>query len=1112
VNMSPFEIGKYFEKISIENKFTKEGKFVYIKEALRMIDGKQFTYANLNPILESLCGSYNLEMWRESNHHFENKWEKQTLEKVITHFKLHERVDDLLNRVNEKNKISKIKLKLEIIAECSGGPYDYDSLPERLFLGLVEDTFSSENPDLSILNLGELFQLISPILKRANALSEASPSKENAIYDFDRFSELVVIKELIKRKSLISFDSKEKILIENKRSLNYLSGNMAFRDLCIFGDEISSLLLFQNERDAFIKLLTEKDLADLNGEELLATESLIESVLPRSVNKDKLIKYFIIRALTSDMDIKDKIDVLKRRKRSIGPEEIQIVAEQIYDLDSYKLFKAALSEIYTDYLTGKRNANGIALIDFTSSEANQNPEDILTTSTNDPGRSTLITNDFAGKWLDLYLPNGINTRKGIGESFGLIKFDTTTKKVVTSGVLRDVFMSFKDSITSLKNLSASKKAAIVLKCLTDPNGLLTSNSKDSEESKKRKKQKLTDLVLEGLSFNNDFIQEVIKFGIKNTPAQLISLPVAQILSKFLFRGLDISKLDTRLLLDQIPFRANNAASTRTQAYYAKDMPYILESTTEDLMYFGLAYSSNQDSKVSKLAQESNRKYRTIVDKLVSQIEMGGLEEDSEQGSSLSPSVEAIIKALEFSAPYIRAMQIAVQMIDFPPEILDRLSRTQDSVKANGKGEFWMNLVERSASELELGNIVNAEGFRIDSYLGGGSLFTTYSAEITDKDGVKRQAVIKTLNPNAEAFVNKSYNAAISTFHSVETSSKDPKTIEYARIASSLIELSNKWCKMDINDTEYNERDDQFRESIEMFNSQNSQGIHIEAPRRIFNSKKVKIEERYDGITLNKLLNDKEVPPEKKSQYIKTLSKLFEHQFNFSSWKDSSGEKKYILHSDPHAGNYMVSFDKPDTLGVIDRSMYLVLKESEVRIFRSLLKGNGVTFVGQFMAKCLEINGVVGKEALKIIVRITGKLGKEFFKQKITRKTNPLSYLQVISKEFLDYGESFTYIGNVDGLNEEQTLVLETVKLYPYRNPKELFRIIKYNSKIDFASLKLTLQELEDKKVIHNRCIKIPVQYNLMIRNIVAMDKLKQRYGKSNLRFQLLLLLLNNIHH
>jgi len=392
-------------------------------------------------------------------------------------------------------------------------------------------------------------------------------------------------------------------------------------------------------------------------------------------------------------------------------------------------------------------------------------------------------------------------------------------------------------------------------------------------------------------------------------------------------------------------------------------------------------------------------------------------------------------------------------------------------------------------------------------LGGGSLFTTYGATIRGKDGNQQKIVIKMLNPNAEEFIHMSYDFSSEVLAQAEQESGG-KTKQDIKFANSLLELSKTWCIKDINDDVYPELDDLFHSTAQSYN-QDKGKVLIELPGRIQATKKIKVEALYPGVTLNKFLAKENVSAEKKREVVQDLLDFFDYQFTFSPRTTTAGQKEYIFHSDPHTGNYMIDVEAPSQrLGVIDRSLYISLKEEDVNILKLLKVGENLKFIRSFTDKCLELSQTPESEAKKIRSKISVKLVSEAITQSLKGEKNDSAYLQIILQEFAQYGEKYSVkdinSANLDRskLQKNQLMIIDYLKDNPNVEISVMYDVLKnlmLNGTKDsirqltFAQFKKIVSNMFEDKILFKKTIEVPLEYRLMIRNIVAMKNLKKKW-------------------
>lgn len=885
------------------------------------------------------------------------------------------------------------------------------------FLGFVESIMHDAKVDIKALDQFELVSLCLPLIKLAdNPINPIGASY--GIEDMDRFYKLPFIQELIKKVENVHFDNLQdlrKYIEETDQKYNHIFSPGTQNFIPIYEDDVSSIILYKQIRDEIQKLtdsLQRRDYPDMI--------KLLNERFPSSPQKRELIRTMEIDYINDkSIDIHDKIKFYFEEYKLLGIEGASLVAEQITDIPTWQIFYEQYHALKKDYLSGQESVEAVALTDYATSMLTKQADHLIKTVSTSPEASREVSTEWAINWIHTYM----TLRDG---------YDRKTGKFVLGGPARHGFISFADAISAFKDLPKDKKFVIALKALEDQDGLLKSEGG---------RNLLEKMVIEGLDLKDEFFSQIL-VGIIKSKEPVVSIPIAQMLTPLMFRGLDTNAVDMAMVGQA---RGSDYKDIKYQDYF-QDLPRILGSGTREIRDFGFRYRQQPNSGLMQLAKESSLIYLDTLDKIKKRVtplsrDDETSEKDKPVESHLTPSTEAMIRAGETSALFIRGMQMAVQIKEFEPAVRERLLKTQDSTKGMDKLRFWDNLLKKAdlnepGADVQLERILREDLISLDKYLGGGSLFTTYGATIRGVDGSPRAVVIKMLNPNAELFIKEAYELSATTLEGIEQNNTG-KVRQDARFARSLIELSDTWCVQDINDPNYIGRDEAFRATVNAFNKERGRVI-VNVPKRIYTSVKVKIEDQSTGITLNKFLEDKEVPAERKREAVEDLLALFDFQFEYSP-ASPQGKRTFYFHSDPHAGNYMIDPESPEIkLDAIDRSMYLSLEQRDVEMFKLMKDGQGVQFVDKFIKRCLEINDIQGNEAQKIYGLTAVKLAREKAKQFLQRrggKTDNSAFLQIIMQEFTNHGE-----------------------------------------------------------IKGNKTIEIPLEYRLMIRNIVAMQNLRTGFA------------------
>ena len=905
---------------------------------------------------------------------------------------------------------------------------------------------------------------------------------------FRKFNELYnlpFIQELVKRYSNLTF-SNTNDLYSFLSSLP-VSQNASDKKYFLWGDGFGSTILFGSLRKELVRLT--KDIS-FKAENFNTLVKIFDEFFPNTIEVSARLKQLCIEYLESkDISIEDKIKFFEGKYKILGVEGATVLGEQLTTLDHFKLFRMVAAKEFNKYLSGEEDLSKVALGDFASSMLSYRSKKILDTVSIDDKSKAEITTEYAELWLQVVAPTG-------EEDYSMAYYDLNKRKIIVKRNSKYTFKTFVDIVDSLKALSLGKRLSLAIKLLSDKDGFLTGNGN---------KTLLTIMIQSALKIKVKLIDEVIKAAIMNPDSDVVGFPAAKLLAPMLFQGLDSNLVNTKSIglttREQSGFEKARSIP-RFVNLFTQDLEHILSSKTRDIVIYGYIYSDDFDSIPAKELQQSAIEYQTVL----SNISAGTgsnkteLETKTKERSKLDSSFEAIIGALETAAIFVKALQISVQVKSFPEEVKDRLSKTQDSMRGQTKLSFWENLVKRAEYEPEITKLINGELVSLDEYKGGGSLFTTYAATVKDKDHKERKVVIKMLNPNAESFIRKTFEFSKSSIKEVIDSSSDVVNYQ-ARIIDSLLDLSHEWCLKEIDDATFEKDDEAYRSVIGAFNASQNAEL-VAAPGRVYTSERIKIEDICKGNTLNNILNDKDVPNETKERLLGILTQFFQFQFEYSPRRNANGEKEYLFHSDPHTGNYIsdTSLDKP-FINVIDRNMYIVLNEDEKNIFKLFNQGHYISFARKLISRCIDQSDLKqsSKNRLKNTVLI--KLFVENQKQRSNKENDPFKYLEIISDSFLNNPEysvvvklSETEETDKHLLSEQEAFILNYFEKSPSLNinnaysklskDKEFHELIP--SKTAYEKI---LVEMFDKNLLKRKVAEIPLNYRLMIRNVILMRNL-----------------------
>lgn len=876
----------------------------------------------------------------------------------------------------EKAEIERTDIQIKLISGTIADSQNH-------VLQFAEDIMQTSKIDIKTANQYQLLATCKPLFELANRDDSSFIYRDERITDFERFYHLPFVQEIVTKVEAVHFDSLEQLESYTSEAKKKYLEYPVNANFSLFEDDVYSVILAKPVRSEFMRLVD----TGITKDQYPTLIKILNSHVPYSPQRRDLIRSMQQSYLKDDqIPLQNKMDMFFKEYELFGVEGAVLVAEQITDVATYRQFREKLGDLGQEYITGKKDVTGVAAADIVSTLLTQKADLLIKTVSDDPKTSAQVSTDMAVQWLRTYMTEDSWRSKEV-------RYDDATNKFVLTSSGRSAFISFEDTVDYLKGLDDGKKLSIALKALSDQDGLLITE---------RGRSTLEHMLKEGLDITEPFLRAVIEQGTSGD-AKIIGLPASQMLVPFLFRALDTQAIDYQQIRGTEISERVKGETVYTKVRnkgYSPHLEQIFNSSTRDLRYFGFRYQSQPNSVLAQQAQESSETYFGIMENLQNQIIAPQNIEttSSTEKAILDPSTEAIIKAGETSPIFVRGMQMAVQLIDFDPALQRRLAETQDSMKGLEKLRFWDNLLTKATFDPELQRFINEDLISLDSYLGGGSLFTTYGATVKDSSGESRNVVIKMLNPNAEEFIHLSYGFSTDVLQRIEEKyGRKPR--ERAKLAGTLLDLANNWCIKDINDGSYIERDDAFKSTVTRYNKQRGSEV-MRAPERGYTSKKVKVEDRYEGTTVNKMLNNPDVAPERKKAIVQELVNFFDFQFETPSTVNNEGADVFIFHSDPHTGNYLTEMDQEGVnLGVIDRSMYLALGRNDVEILKRLKDRDYIGFLSSFVESSLNKNHIIGFQRNKIKFTIFGDIGAERLAQAISHHPNPMNYLQKVMNTF-----------------------------------------------------------------------------------------------------------------
>lgn len=797
---------------------------------------------------------------------------------------------------------------------------------------------------------------------------------------------------------------REQISIQVKgiRCIRY--GNpMPFQDKTyseynIFSD--SALNLYFNNQ--IVQCLEGIIQQDIPPQEFGNVYTFVSEFFPSNPQRNQLLRDINLYYLnSSEIDLNQKIDYLIENSDRVGPEGIIILGEQIENIEDYRNFKKRLGPRLENYLNGSKELSAIATTDYATSRFIDNMQNLFETCMDDPYSQKKQSTAFAQRWLNSTLNgNSSFAPKDYGVNSDLITFDPHTLVFTVNDRARQSFKSVHDLFENIHSLSHLQRIGIIHKLLTDSKGALT-----NEQGRKKLSQEL----IQALNLPDGLVKEALIQSCLDVDAKLIALPTANMLSPLLGRSLQVEAIDLESL-KEVSYSSDTQKSIKLgDNLSTQQVKYLINSPTQQITQFGLGYHSDPNSPLFRLSSHSDRVYDQSLSTLQTIVRSSyetSNKPQTETSSEINPGLEAIIKGIESSGALgIRALQLAVQFYQFPPEMHKRLSSAFDSVPALSKVFFWENLDRLCNDSSDTEALIQRA--TVKKCLGGGSLQTTYEAHFKEPDDTITVGTLKMKNPNVAARLKDTYTAAKTVLDHVAENSRDEAIKQQARVASMLIDLSQNWCLADINDKTFEIDDDNFQQTIDKYNQTAGFGA-VYAPDRIFTAEKLTSEKLVTGRTVNQILNDEAVDGKTKQDLVWTMTEFFLYQLK-EPVTLPDGNKEYLIHSDPHVGNIIADLSGEDIkMGVIDRSLFIKMNEKEASLIRKMIDGSNISdFTYSTIDYLLSHNKIGGIQKGLITSQIFGKLASEFTKQFARGNVDKISLLNTLFMELnKSQGDSF----------------------------------------------------------------------------------------------------------
>lgn len=831
-----------------------------------------------------------------------------------------------------------------------------------------------------------------------------------------------------------------------------------------YEDRLSVNVILRNLRKSFLEMI---ETLEPNQTDLQELYKVCKTVLPNNIRTDEICRNIRTSFLESDADFSEKVKFFKEFSEDCDYDDLLFLVEQIKGdrnnpgkfWEDWKLVHNTLGEIVEQYLSGKKSSRKLIAADFLASNLNK-VVDIISTTDYGKVTSEEHTNKLALKWLESVTIKGhsildryfeekdkewFNRKKN-----GMLRLNKEKNRVSVSAEAREYFYSLKDLIKLLKSFGNYEKMYLINKSLVSEGGYLLNDEN---------REKLSIIVKKSLELNDpfmsDFAHSLIMEAQKGTDERDYFLMVASnALAPNLFGSLGIENLNYDSLLEEY----NKRAHALDKIPNIEILKNLLESDTKNISASGFQYYHPNSKIISPLFTESEEDYEKTLKLLESKFKREVVNEELEDSEDLiiARNLEILFKGAENTILGTRAIQLLRQMMRFKDKNLDlRMARSFDANPGLDRLRFFMAL--NSATKYDAGledflknkliDIVRRDDKRDN--LGGGSMATTYKAEILDDKNDIIPAAIRALVPGADMQVEgfsklliRSLDRMVDTPRRKDETEKEyEEKMRYTYLARTIVQLATNWCISDITDNVYEERDDIFREqSIEMYNNWKKNNNFV-APDRIYTSfgNFVRVEGLAGGITLRAFLDDENISSELKSEVVKQV--ILFNRFQYAD-KNLPNDLTQLVQSDPSIGNYLVEIveGKP-IIHVLDRGLMLPVSETRIEMFNSLFNKQYSKFFSMFLDEILEYN----------------------------LEKNP-------TYEFLKYSNNFLRY-------EVKNKIIETVV------PK-----VVYNKFFEGGNMnnlvKIVNDALVDQKLI------TPWDLQLLIKNIVGLEVLRDNYVKN----------------
>ncbi|MBF0253226.1 MAG: hypothetical protein HQL29_05355, partial [Candidatus Omnitrophica bacterium] len=508
-------------------------------------------------------------------------------------------------------------------------------------------------------------------------------------------------------------------------------------------------------------------------------------------------------------------------------------------------------------------------------------------------------------------------------------------------------ITFDEFIERLYSLTPSKKSMILQKILTGKNGILNSDTG---------RQSFAGVLAKNIKGNNavsSLITKIIFKMLKTTE----KIGSDNNKNGYLFNSATIAFYFKNILLKTFLQRPRTASKLTND-----DLGGVLWNKKNE---FTLAINSSRDESSKPLNKLDKTAYvefldnygnkqipvtavnnvRKVAEDLTGEIEYfydvknSDLQEDKNKRAQSMEAIDVVVETCQsLGALGVRFLQVLGQYLPLSDEYEARFRDIYDNAKGMNKFTAWDTLlkaVERYPKNSGLKKYVESI-VSIDEKRGGGSIVTVFKVSIKDPvTGEIRKEVLKIKNPNAEGEVKEVAGKAIKIVEELRKDAKGKKEKEQYDIALRMLKDIVDWIGKDINDPDFMKIDAVYRAEHKNFTSSNGMMLRIPESMKP-NNKDIKREEFVEGKTLNSILKNMTPGNTENKNILKRATETVVENFirDLNVPCEIDGKKAYVIHSDIHFGNYMLS--QKNEVSMIDRNYYLVLDQKDSDFVKSII--------------------------------------------------------------------------------------------------------------------------------------------------------------------------------